>query len=247
MNILVAPLEALTDSRLSSSEMKVLLCLYSYKAQTDLVWPTIDQLSERSGINDKGRISKITSKLAKYGWVRKNRISWSGRIVYKLLKGIKEEEITTLEDFTTLAEAINTHEEENAIRKQVENISRKQAENARNNKQTNKQTNINNIQRTDFLGFEFKHWPNIPRLELLKDWKRYREKMRAPLSQTAVDRIGVEIHKALENGWASSVDECISESMARGWRGFKADWLRPKNEVGPNGGHVDHMRNNSFL
>jgi hypothetical protein len=79
MNLLVAPLEALTDSLLSDPERRVLLALFSYRGKvTELVFPSLDALSERSNINDKTRISKITTSLAKKGWLTKKKKGFTG-------------------------------------------------------------------------------------------------------------------------------------------------------------------------
>ena len=79
MNILVAPLEALTDSLLSDPERRVLLALFSYRGKvTELVFPSLEALSERSNINDKTRISKITTSLAKKGWLTKKKKGFTG-------------------------------------------------------------------------------------------------------------------------------------------------------------------------
>ena len=79
MSILVAPLEALTDSLLSDPERRVLLALFSYRGKvTELVFPSLDALSERSNINDKTRISKITTSLAKKGWLTKKKKGFTG-------------------------------------------------------------------------------------------------------------------------------------------------------------------------
>jgi hypothetical protein len=79
VSILVAPLEALTDSLLSDPERRVLLALFSYRGKvTELVFPSLDALSERSNINDKTRISKITTSLAKKGWLTKKKKGFTG-------------------------------------------------------------------------------------------------------------------------------------------------------------------------
>jgi hypothetical protein len=79
VNILVAPLEALTDPLLSDPERRVLLALFSYRGKvTELVFPSLDALSERSNINDKTRISKITTSLAKKGWLTKKKKGFTG-------------------------------------------------------------------------------------------------------------------------------------------------------------------------
>ena len=85
MSILVAPLEALTDSLLSDPERRVLLALFSYRGKvTELVFPSLEALSERSNISDKTRISKITTSLAKKGWLTKKKKGFTGCNQYTL-------------------------------------------------------------------------------------------------------------------------------------------------------------------
>ena len=101
MNLLVAPLEALTDSLLSDPERRVLLALFSYRGKvTELVFPSLDALSERSNINDKTRISKITTSLAKKGWLTKKKKGFTGCNQYTMCM---PERLTKLDSETNLA------------------------------------------------------------------------------------------------------------------------------------------------
>ena len=78
--ILVAPLEALTDDKLTDSERRVLLTLFSFRSKvTDTVWPGVEKIGERANIKDKARIGKITTALAKKGWLEKWKVGFSGR------------------------------------------------------------------------------------------------------------------------------------------------------------------------
>jgi hypothetical protein len=54
-----------------------------------------------------------------------------------------------------------------------------------------------------------------------RDFVRCRNAQRAPITPTAVAGIAREAAKA---GWA--LEAAISESVSRGWRGFKAEWVR---------------------
>ena len=101
MNILVAPLEALTDSMLSDPERRVLLALFSYRGKvSELVFPSLEALSERSNINDKTRISKITTSLAKKGWLTKKKKGFTGCNQYTMCM---PERLTNLDLETNLA------------------------------------------------------------------------------------------------------------------------------------------------
>ena len=85
MSLLVAPIEALTDALLSESERRVLLALFSFRGRvTDLVFPSLEALAQRSLIKDKTRISKITSSLSKKGWLVKKKKGFTGCNQYKM-------------------------------------------------------------------------------------------------------------------------------------------------------------------
>src|SRR5690606_11056613 len=75
---------------------------------------------------------------------------------------------------------------------------------------------------------EFSAWPAEPRAEVIADYLRHRREIKAPLTQTALNRLGTEAHRALEMGY--SVDDFLAECMLRGWRGGKASWLERRNE-----------------
>jgi hypothetical protein len=78
MTLLVAPIEVLTDSRLTDPERRVLLALFSFRGKnTDCVWPERDKLGARAQIKDLTRISKLTTALAEKGWVTKRKRSFS--------------------------------------------------------------------------------------------------------------------------------------------------------------------------
>jgi hypothetical protein len=53
------------------------------------------------------------------------------------------------------------------------------------------------------------------------DFLELRKAKRAPLSNTALAAIDREAHKA---GW--SLNDALAECAARGWQGFKADWVK---------------------
>ncbi|WP_444905291.1 helix-turn-helix domain-containing protein (plasmid) [Microbulbifer sp. CnH-101-E] len=69
-------------------------------------------------------------------------------------------------------------------------------------------------------GLDFSSWPNPPKDEVLRDWKKVRK---ATLTQTAVDNIANQLHLANQHGY--SVDYCLAVCCEREWRGFKFEWL----------------------
>lgn len=85
----------------------------------------------------------------------------------------------------------------------------------------------------------FDSWPNAPDQKILNDWLTVRKAKRAPLTQTAVDRMARELHTALEAGY--TVDDCIGLCCKQGWQGFKFDWLQ--NHMATNGGIINGKPN----
>ncbi len=63
-------------------------------------------------------------------------------------------------------------------------------------------------------------------VEVWNDFVAQRKKARAVVSETVIKSIAKEAQKA---GW--SLEQALAECAARGWRGFKAEWLRIKKHL----------------
>jgi hypothetical protein len=63
--------------------------------------------------------------------------------------------------------------------------------------------------------------PDNVREETWRDWLQLRKAKRAPVTQTAIDQIQREAMKA-----GLTLEQALTESIARGWTGFKAEWLQ---------------------
>lgn len=88
---------------------------------------------------------------------------------------------------------------------------------------------------------DYSSWPNKPNEIIFNDWKRLRQSKKAPITQTVIDRMSSELHKALEKGF--TVDQCLSEAVFKGWSGFKADWMKPSEQNNQSKG-VNHVSTN---
>jgi hypothetical protein len=65
--------------------------------------------------------------------------------------------------------------------------------------------------------------------QVVADFTAHRRAVRAPISQTALDTIRREAGKA-----GLSLEAALSMCCARGWRGFKAEWVTEgKARAGP--------------
>ncbi len=85
MAFLVAPLEALTDSRLTDPERRVLLALFSWRSKTSpVVWPSTEEIAVRANIKDRTWVSKLTTSLSQKGWLEKKKRGFTGGNEYTL-------------------------------------------------------------------------------------------------------------------------------------------------------------------
>ncbi len=86
-----------------------------------------------------------------------------------------------------------------------------------------------NIQKTDqdenapAVRLDYSGWPVQPSQQVFSDWKKLRTAKKAPLTQTAINRLAKELHAAAAAGY--SVDDCLTECITRGWSGFEFKWL----------------------
>ncbi|MEO3879290.1 hypothetical protein [Rheinheimera fenheensis] len=71
---------------------------------------------------------------------------------------------------------------------------------------------------------DYSQWPAKPTEQVLKDWLSFRKTKRAPVSQTVINRFAAQLQLAVAAGW--SVDDCLAESITRGWTGFEYQWLQ---------------------
>ena len=60
----------------------------------------------------------------------------------------------------------------------------------------------------------------------MKEWIQHRSRLKAKVTQLVVNRIAKELKAASEKGY--SVDDCLSECVVRGWRGFESGWMKEK-------------------
>lgn len=74
----------------------------------------------------------------------------------------------------------------------------------------------------------FSSWPGAVRREVIRDYVKHRRGIKAPLTQTAVDRLGTELHRIEDAGL--DVNEALGEAMVANWRGIKLDWVRRRME-----------------
>ena len=70
---------------------------------------------------------------------------------------------------------------------------------------------------------DFSSWPEQPKPETLKDWIAHRKRKQSPVSQTVINRLSGKLAACVAKGY--SVDDCLAESVTRGWLGLELEWL----------------------
>ena len=70
---------------------------------------------------------------------------------------------------------------------------------------------------------DYSCWPSMPNDELFAEWKELRKRKKAAISQTVINRVGKELHKASSAGF--TVDQCFEQWVYKGWSGFEAEWM----------------------
>lgn len=75
-----------------------------------------------------------------------------------------------------------------------------------------------------YKSFDFSRWPAMPDQEVLDDWFRFRKRLKAEVTQTAINRMAGKLVECLSAGY--SVNLCLSEAVLRGWRGLELEWLQ---------------------
>lgn len=149
------------------------------------------------------------------------------RTALKKLENTQEITIKTTNKFTLVTllqwelhqidEAQVTNKPTNEQQTNNKQITIKQQTN--NNKQECKELkNVKNVRKEIHFGT----WPSLPNEDLLRDWKKVRTTKKAAWTQTAVNGMAKELHKAQAAGM--SVNECLTLCIERSWTSFKYEW-----------------------
>ena len=262
MSLIIAPLEALTDHRLTDTERRVLLALYSFRNKNaNTVWPSLESLAARAQIKDVPRISKITKSLAEKGWLTKRKRGFTGCNAYSLTHPSEAtpdeasvEENANLANFTNLAEntvanlanftksnlanftKCNELQNEQQIEQQIRDTTL-HVEAVPDAPPDRNQTPKTKPAKTPAVQLDYSSWPEQPSAQVHQDWLAARKAKKLPISQTVITRFGNELTRAWSSG--HSVDDCLAEAITGGWQGFKAQWM--DNQRGNQNGKGQHQ------
>jgi len=233
----IVPIEACQDSRLGKMQLRVLIALLSFRAKnTDIVWPSREQISSRCGYN-KIVITRVTTQLVKLGWlVKVGKGGFSKSCKYQ----ITVPNLVAVDGAETVTNSVTVDEQDNGNHSgygnQVGYGNQTGADNG-NHSGTSTVTNsvtgkeqTRNRQGTDHsditpkhLGeFDFSAWTDLPKEQVWKDFKKLRTARRAPVTQTVINQLGKQLTLASENGF--SVDDCLAVAIEANWQTYKFDW-----------------------
>lgn len=79
------------------------------------------------------------------------------------------------------------------------------------------------------IELDYSQWPAMPTDQTMTDWLAMRKRLKAPVSQTVINRFAGELRKAQTFGY--TVDQCLAECVTRGWRGFEVQWMQNSKQV----------------
>ena len=88
----------------------------------------------------------------------------------------------------------------------------------------------------------YESWPELPSKPLFDDWMEVRKAKKAKNTQTAIDGIGRELHKAVDAG--HTVDDCVRMAVERSWSGFTFSWMENANSPPNKPGFKNHAKPN---
>lgn len=176
----------------------------------------------------------------------------------------KEAFENVLSDFFRLTEAGYAHEDcEEKIAKYQEksekarqsasarwekdaNASRKQSKGTANQEPKNHKPKTKKPkEKTGADALNFSKWPDDPSPQVWADFKKYRDKKRAAITQTVIDGMAGELHTLNNNGW--SVDASLAQMMTRGWQGLKAEWILKSTQGQSPPGSSNKTRDRSLI
>ena len=75
---------------------------------------------------------------------------------------------------------------------------------------------------------DLSHFEQAPSDRVWSDYLEHRKNKKAKLTQTALNLLIKQINQCLAFGY--STDEVLAECMARGWIGFKSEWILKNNQ-----------------
>lgn len=212
------------DTRgLSASQKLVLLCLADYAQEKDMkAWPSVSVIAEWTGLNRKSVIQAVKF-LEDEGFLMVKKENGKGN-VYTLLTHTKNGTRTKIGTSakngmppvpkTGLDQYQNW--DTNLLRTNKEPITTSSASLSTQPEERSLFSEIKSKRKSNSLSK-----PDDVSQQTWDDFLAIRKAKRAPLTETALNRIRIEAEKA-----GISLETALATSCARGWQSFKASWIK---------------------
>ena len=229
-DFLVLPYEVLADRRLTLRHLRVLMALFSWRRKdADLARVSRQMLSERTGY-PAARISAITTELEALGWIEKSghggKSQWVAYRFRRLPesgeqnpsqsgKGIQKGDAQNGND--TVSESVR-----GGVTESVRGI-----DTERNYIKHTKRNIKRTGQKSSSSAFAIDRPMDVSE-QVWQDFIQLRRAKRAPVTQTAINRLRQEAQKA-----NLALEEALKICLARGWQGFSASWLLKERPAQP--------------
>lgn len=153
---------------------------------------------------------------------------WDRRTVNGFLSTLNREGMISAKSTqqTTVITICNYNEFQNLEENDAQQSTQQDTQRLHNRLHTNNNGNNGNKKNNKDIKakINFDSWPSLPPEQLLKDWMAMRKRVKASCSQSAINNIGKQLHLAVAAGF--TVEQCIAEAETRGWKGFKAEWMK---------------------
>lgn len=207
---------AWTVRGIKSTDKLVLLSLADRANEEHEAWPSIDRLSADCCMKRATVISAI-ERLSEKG-VLERRKRFGGSAVYTLVG------VESRHDKNGISAETGTSDQTGTV-SSAENGTAVVPKTAPEPKtKPNNQPNEGTKVSTKDLLAEF---PDLPE-NVAAEFIRYRRGKGSVMTPTAWKRMANQIR---QSGWTA--EDALAETMLRGWRGFKAEWVEPKGERRP--------------
>lgn len=220
------------DERMEDAELGVYKTAEQWEAETGL--SVREQTTARRQLRDRGLITETHKRIEHKLYFKLDRDAFD-----RLIAGAGEAENPEKQNVDSLnAETqFGNSESANTETPKAPSPNHPKRSSLIKTEITTETTEEKNTKKENSPSFSFEHWPVNPSPEVWADYLQHRKAIKAPLTQTAANRLGAEAHKAQAAGF--SVDDFLAECMLRGWRGGKADWLtRGMSQDQPGGGQA---------
>lgn len=220
------------DERMEDAELGVYKTAEQWEAETGL--SVREQTTARRQLRDRGLITETHKRIEHKLYFKLDRAAFD-----RLVAGAADTENPEQQNVDSLnAETqFGNSESANTETPKAPSPNHPKRSSLIKTEITTETTEEKNTKKENSPSFSFEHWPVNPSPEVWADYLQHRKAIKAPLTQTAANRLGAEAHKAQAAGF--SVDDFLAECMLRGWRGGKADWLtRGMSQDQPGGGQA---------